>query len=59
MIYRLPYGTEMTTDLLWKLVQKHKTYVAKYARRLQDAYENKYEICLNLVIKVFNFSVKL
>ena len=44
MIYRVPYGTEMTTDLLWKLIQKHKGYVARYSRPLQDAYENKYEI---------------
>ena len=44
MIYRLPYGTEMTLSKLWELVQKHKGYVAKYSKPLQDAYENKYEI---------------
>ena len=44
MIYRVPYGTEMTTDLLWKLVQKHKAYVAKFSKPLQDAYENRYQI---------------
>ena len=44
MIYRIPYGTEMTLDLLWKLIQKHKGYVARYSRPLQDAYENRYEI---------------
>lgn len=44
MIYRVPYGTEMTTDLLGKLIQKHKGYVARCSRPLQDAYENRYEI---------------
>ena len=44
MIYRVPYGTEMTTSLLWDLIQKHKGYVAKCSRPLQDAYENRYEI---------------
>ena len=44
MIYRVPYGTEMTTDLLWKLIQKHKGYVARCSKPLQDAYENRYEI---------------
>ena len=44
MIYRVPYGTEMTTSLLWELIQKHKGYVAKCSRPLQDAYENRYEI---------------
>ena len=44
MIYRLPYGTEMTLPKLWELIQKHKNYVAKYSRPLQDAYENRYEI---------------
>ena len=44
MIYRVPYGTEMTTSLLWDLIQKHKGYVAKCSRPLQEAYENRYEI---------------
>lgn len=44
MIYRVPYGTEMTTDLLGKLIQKHKGYVARCSRPLQNAYENRYEI---------------
>ena len=44
MIYRIPYGTEMTTTLLGELIQKHKGYVAKFSRPLQDAYENRYEI---------------
>ena len=44
MIYRIPYGTEMTLPKLWELIQKHKNYVAKYSRPLQDAYENRYEI---------------
>ena len=44
MIYRVPYGTDMNTTLLWDLIQKHKAYVAKASRPLQDAYENRYEI---------------
>lgn len=44
MIYRLPYGTEMTLSKLWELIQKHKQYVAKYSRPLQNAYENRYQI---------------
>ena len=44
MIYRVPYGTPMTTDLLGKLIQKHKGYVARCSRPLQNAYENRYEI---------------
>lgn len=44
MIYRVPYGTEMTMSLLWDLIQKHKGYVAKFSRPLQDAYENRYDI---------------
>lgn len=44
MIYRVPYGTEMTTALLWELVTKHKNYVARFSKPLQDAYENRYEI---------------
>ena len=41
---RIPYGTEMTTALLWELVTKHKNYVARFSKPLQDAYENRYEI---------------
>lgn len=44
MIYRVPHGTEMNMDLLGELIQKHKNYVSRYSRPLQDAYENKYEI---------------
>ena len=44
MIYRVTYGTEMNTTLLWELIQKHKGYVANASRPLQDAYENRYEI---------------
>lgn len=44
MIYRVSYDTQMTTSLLWELVQKHKNYVANCSQRLQDAYENRYEI---------------
>ena len=44
MIYRIPYDTEMSKDLLFKYIDKHKKYVKKYAKPLADAYENKYEI---------------
>ena len=44
MIYRVAYGTEMTMTLLWELVTKHKNYVARFSKPLQDAYENRYEI---------------
>ena len=44
MIYRLPYGTEMTLSILWELIKKHKDYVARYSRPLQNAYENRYDI---------------
>lgn len=44
MIYRVTYGTEMNTTLLWELIQKHKGYVANASRPLQDAYENRYDI---------------
>lgn len=46
MIYRIPYGTEMTTALLNTYISKHKQYVARYAKPLQDAYENRYRIFL-------------
>lgn len=44
MIFRLPKDTIMTRELLGDLIQKHKDYVAKCSKPLQDAYENKYEI---------------
>ena len=44
MIYRIPYDTEMSKDLLAKYIGKHKEYVKKYAKPLADAYENRYEI---------------
>lgn len=44
MIYRIPYDTEMSKELLGKYIGKHKAYVKKYAKPLADAYENKYEI---------------
>lgn len=44
MIYRIPYDTEMTKDLLGKYISKHKAYVKRYAKPLADAYKNKYEI---------------
>lgn len=44
MIYRVPTGTEMTAELLQKLIQTHKSYVLRDSQPLQDAYENKYEI---------------
>lgn len=44
MIYRIPYDTEMSKDLLFKYISKHKEYVRRYAKPLADAYENRYEI---------------
>lgn len=44
MIFRLPRETEMTRELLYDLIQKHKAYVSKSAQPLQDAYEDKYAI---------------
>lgn len=44
MIYRVPYDTVMSVDLLNKYIPKHKKYVKKCAKPLADAYENKYEI---------------
>ena len=44
MIFRLPKDTVMNKDLLFDLIQKHKEYVRKDSKPLQDAYENKYEI---------------
>lgn len=44
MIYRVPYDTVMSVDLLNKYIPKHKRYVKKFAKPLADAYENKYAI---------------
>ena len=44
MIYRIPYDTEMTKELLATYIGKHKEYVYKYSQPLADAYQNKYEI---------------
>ena len=44
MIYRIPYDTEMSKDLLAKYISKHKRYVRKFAKPLHDAYLNKYPI---------------
>lgn len=44
MIYRIPYDTEMSKDLLYKYINRHKHHVRKYARPLADAYENRYDI---------------
>lgn len=44
MIYRVPTDTTMTPDLLYKLIEEHKHYVAHNSRPLHDAYKNKYEI---------------
>lgn len=44
MIYRIPYDTEMSVDLLNTYINKHKQYVAKFAKPLYDAYKNQYRI---------------
>lgn len=44
MIYRVPTGTIMTSDLLYDLIQKHKKYVALKCRPLHNAYKNDYKI---------------
>jgi len=44
MRYRIPKDTEMTPELLAKYIGKHKTDVQKRNKRLQDAYQNDYEI---------------
>ena len=44
MIYRVPTGTTMTSDLLYDLIQKHKKYVAMKCRPLHNAYINDYKI---------------
>ena len=43
-MFRVPKGTEMTTELLAKYIGKHKRLVSERLQRLQDAYENKYDI---------------
>jgi SPP1 family phage portal protein len=44
MIYRIPYDTEMSKELLSKYIAEHKDYVRQYAQPLANAYKNKYEI---------------
>lgn len=44
MHYRIPKDTEMTTELLAKYIRKHKSDVANRNAKLQEAYENNYEI---------------
>lgn len=44
MLIRIPYGTEMTPDLLAKLIMQHKSLVASAYKEYQDAYCNDYEI---------------
>ena len=46
MRYNIPAGTEMNMKLLAKYINKHKADVARRNKKLQDAYENKYEIFL-------------
>lgn len=46
MKYNIPAGTEMNMKLLAKYINKHKADVARRNKKLQDAYENKYEIFL-------------
>lgn len=44
MKYRIPKDTQMTPELLAKYIGKHKKDVAARNQKLQDAYENNYEI---------------
>lgn len=44
MIYRVTADTEMSLDLLQEMILRHKAYVAREVRPLQDAYENRYPI---------------
>lgn len=44
MILRMKRGTAMTPTLLASYINKHKAEVGKRYKKLQDAYENKYEI---------------
>lgn len=43
-MFRVPTGTVMTTELLGKYMAKHKQEISERYQKLQDAYENKYEI---------------
>jgi len=43
-MFRVPTGTVMTTELLGKYMAKHKREISERYQKLQDAYENKYEI---------------
>ena len=43
-MFRVPKDTEMTTELLAEYIGKHKRLVNERLQKLQDAYENKYEI---------------
>ena len=43
-MFRVPTGTVMTTELLGKYMAKHKQEISERYHKLQDAYENKYEI---------------
>lgn len=44
MIYRMPTDTELTRELLFEYIEKHKEYVFRSSKPLQDAYEGKYPI---------------
>ena len=44
MIFKVPYDTVLTPSTLGYYITKHKEYVHKWARPLQDAYEGKYKI---------------
>ena len=44
MHFEIPSDTVMTPEILAKYINKHKTVVARRNQKLQDAYENKYEI---------------
>ena len=43
-IFRVPSGTIMTPSLLAEYIGKHKQIVNNRYEKLQNAYENKYEI---------------
>ena len=43
-MFRLPKGTEMTPELLAEYIGKHKKIVNERLQKLQNAYENDYEI---------------
>lgn len=44
MIYRISKDTELTKELLFEYIQKHKEYVRKKSQPLADAYIGKYPI---------------